>query len=349
MKTNRGLAPIVWVIIAALLLSGGYALYKIHAQYPEERKYDYVTGELVGSAADTFKKRLNAEFSDLAVSTVPDTKGWNVYHNKEFGFEVSFPREWKIIPIYDDSEFGRTLLKVVPQSDSSECLPNWGDLYSCEKLGEVFEVRTLGALESPDGKDTGWRLGKMYKAPVWERFVNKNNLMLIMVAPKESLEAIDEKILSTFTFSQTDRQTYRNETYGFAVALPESWRGYTVTETKKDIWDVSGTGQSKVIGQFPLIEIVHPLSTAEHPRQTIPIDVFTKEQWSHIGSESAPELWSVSAAPLPPSKLGENSRYVFALPARYNFANLPGWEEVQKIIDSRPLSTFEPNDSAFTH
>jgi hypothetical protein len=46
---------------------------------------------------------------------------------------------------------------------------------------------------------------------------------------------------------------------------------------------------------------------------------------------------AVSAAPIGPSELGRNTNYVFALPARYNFAYLPGWEEVDETVQHKPL------------
>jgi hypothetical protein len=49
----------------------------------------------------------------------------------------------------------------------------------------------------------------------------------------------------------------------------------------------------------------------------------------------------VSAAPIPPSELGRNSSYVFALPARYNFAFLPGYEAVDKLLQGKPLHPTE--------
>jgi hypothetical protein len=55
------------------------------------------------------------------------------------------------------------------------------------------------------------------------------------------------------------------------------------------------------------------------------------DQWALIQQEKL----SVGAAPIGPSELGRNEKYIFALPARYNFAYLPGFEEVQKIIDSK--------------
>ena len=42
---------------------------------------------------------------------------------------------------------------------------------------------------------------------------------------------------------------------------------------------------------------------------------------------------------MPPTKLAENDSYVFALPARYNYAYPKGWEEVDQIMKSNPVST----------
>jgi hypothetical protein len=133
---------------------------------------------------------------------------------------------------------------------------------------------------------------------------------------------------------------YRNEQFGLLVTLPESWRGFTTNTQPEDIYDVSGqtTENNGVVATFPTIHIQHPLSTATNPRQDIPVMVFTLEQWAHIQAEE----WSVGAAPIPPSELARNSQYVFALPARYNYAFPEGWEEVQAIIDGGAVSAFEP-------
>jgi hypothetical protein len=63
--------------------------------------------------------------------------------------------------------------------------------------------------------------------------------------------------------------------------------------------------------------------------------IFTPTVWDQVNSGSI----SVSAAPIPPTKLAENSRYVFALPARYNYAFPKGWEEVDQIMKSNRVST----------
>ena len=61
--------------------------------------------------------------------------------------------------------------------------------------------------------------------------------------------------------------------------------------------------------------------------------VFTLEQWksSEVGK------FHVSAAPFPPNELGRSRKYVFALPARYNYGFLDGWEQVDKILKDHSL------------
>lgn len=126
-----------------------------------------------------------------------------------------------------------------------------------------------------------------------------------------------------------------NERYGFNFALPASWAGYKILEEE---W----TGRSLVAGADgddsvtgPLVIIRHPQWTQAKPRQDIPILVFTHEQWQAVERE---EL-SLGAAPIPPTELGSNEKYVFALPARYNYEFLEGYEEVEEILAGNPLLT----------
>ena len=127
----------------------------------------------------------------------------------------------------------------------------------------------------------------------------------------------------------TPSVSYTNNEYGFTVALPEDWRGYTIVTST---W----TGYSTSTMYGPIISIRNPLWTSSTPTQDIPIMVFTLNEWNAVSSGTMP----VSAAPIPPSELGENTHYVFALPARYNYAFPPGWQEVQTIMQSDPLHAF---------
>ena len=65
--------------------------------------------------------------------------------------------------------------------------------------------------------------------------------------------------------------------------------------------------------------------------------VFAIGAWPNVANGTT----SVSAAPFPPQELSRNKRYVFALPPRYNYDFSIGWEEVEKIMKSKPLRAFD--------
>jgi len=128
---------------------------------------------------------------------------------------------------------------------------------------------------------------------------------------------------------------YNNSQYGFSFSLPASWKGYSIVTDK---WDGRDTKSGKVTETGPLYSIRHPQWTSAKPRQDIPIMVFTIAQWKLVLQETL----AVSAAPIGPSELGRNSNYVFALPARYNFAYPLGYKEVDQILGGKPLHPMQP-------
>jgi glycine cleavage system H lipoate-binding protein len=129
---------------------------------------------------------------------------------------------------------------------------------------------------------------------------------------------------------------YDNKDYGFYFTLPKSWIGYSVIEGK---WEGLSLTESKENQSGPIIYIRHPEWTEKTPRQDIPVMVFTQDQWKSLNNGE----FSVGAAPIGPSKLGENTTYVFALPARYNYEFLTGFEEVEEILENNPLQAYEAN------
>jgi hypothetical protein len=134
---------------------------------------------------------------------------------------------------------------------------------------------------------------------------------------------------------------YRNEAYGFSVALPETWRGYSATV---DTWTGYAAGDQLGDVAFtggPVVSIHNPKWTTSTMYQDIPVMVFTFGQWNLLQEEK----FHIGAVPIGPSELGRNSKYVFALPARYNYAFPPGYEEVEQILETKPLTTFEPMES----
>ncbi len=129
--------------------------------------------------------------------------------------------------------------------------------------------------------------------------------------------------------------TYTNTDYGFNFSLPDAWRGYSVVTNTWSGYVPGATGDT-VTEQGPLISLRHPKWTGETPRQDIPIMIFTTPQWDSLQQEK----FHIGAAPLGPRELGRNARYVFALPARYNYAFPVGYEEVESILETNPLQPF---------
>jgi hypothetical protein len=145
---------------------------------------------------------------------------------------------------------------------------------------------------------------------------------------------------STTTMQPAGTVIYRNDQFGFSFTLPASWEGYQIVTLQWEGFPNNGGGNgtpdTPVYG--PQIDIRHPLWTQANPRQDIPIMIFTAAQWEQVQQETL----GVSAAPIPPTELGHNSTYVFALPARYNYAFPTGYQEVENILAGHPLQGFEP-------
>ena len=157
------------------------------------------------------------------------------------------------------------------------------------------------------------------------------SLILIMLGVRLILILNKPNNIETTQATQIE---YKNTEYGFDFSLPTNWKGYTIISDnwKGNIVDAQPSQSIK----GPEIFIRNPLWTKDNPYQDIPIMIFTYDQWSLIQLEKL----SVSAAPIGPSELGRNTKYIFALPARYNFAFPTGSEEVEKIIESKPLLAF---------
>ncbi len=129
---------------------------------------------------------------------------------------------------------------------------------------------------------------------------------------------------------------YKNMMYGFSVALPNDWKGYSATTDKWTGNAINDQLGEKAFTNGPVISIHNPKWTGVNSYQDIPIMIFTLDQWNLLQEDK----FHIGAAPFGPSELGRNSKYIFALPARYNYAYPLGYEEVDKIIQSKPLTAF---------
>lgn len=137
---------------------------------------------------------------------------------------------------------------------------------------------------------------------------------------------------------------YQNTQYGFSFSLPKSWEGYSIIISKWEGYAYVDPQGDVMIEQGPLISIRHPQWTSQNPRQDIPIMVFTLTQWDSLLRDK----FHIGAAPVNPTRLGFNADYVFALPARYNFAFPTGYEEVENILQNNPLQPL-PSSNAISN
>ncbi len=136
------------------------------------------------------------------------------------------------------------------------------------------------------------------------------------------------------TTQATSSVVYQNARYGFDFSLPENWKGYSLVRGTWKGFANTGPAGDATVAQGPLISIRNPAWTAAKPYQDIPIIIFTLSQWDALLRNK----FEVSAAPINPSLLGANAAYVFALPARYNYAFPAGYKEVATIMASKPLT-----------
>jgi hypothetical protein len=187
-----------------------------------------------------------------------------------------------------------------------------------------------------------------------EEYKVMGNIIEVTSAGKEGVESAAErpitltvvKIEGSWVIDDVSLGDYEDTAtvcyivdYGFRVRLPLSWTGYTVVQEK---WeghrlDAQGNVEEDPSETGPLVLIRHPGWTEENPRQDIPVMVFTHVQWEALENGE----FHIGAAPTNPSRLGRNSEYVFALPARYNYAFPEGYEEVEDIIESGAFEAFD--------
>ena len=168
-------------------------------------------------------------------------------------------------------------------------------------------------------------------------FIKHNNIIFIMTLyiiqedkSKVNSNQIFNQMLSTFKFIKKDEtadwKTYQNEKYGFKINLLEPWRGYEIFE---EFWKGVTLDYGSTKYEGPKIVIRNPKWSESEIWQDIPILVFTKFEWQLIEDKNL----NIFAAPIVPSKLGENDKYVFSLPPRWvGFTDALGQDEAQKII-----------------
>lgn len=120
---------------------------------------------------------------------------------------------------------------------------------------------------------------------------------------------------------------YRSARYGVCVALPGSWKGYSLMTEQWHGFPVGDGAKGDPISG-PLLRLRNPAWSEAERHEDLPIMVFTRAQWELAEKNG----YGFGAAPVGPSEIGRNARYVFALPPRYNYDLSMGWQDVDDLI-----------------
>ncbi|MBX4190094.1 hypothetical protein KW791_02245 [Candidatus Parcubacteria bacterium] len=147
----------------------------------------------------------------------------------------------------------------------------------------------------------------------------------------QNMQLMDEPV-PALTPRIIEELTYKNNEYGFTIPLTNEWEGYLAMKTQ---WQGTNIATGRVIERGPIITLRHPKWTTAAPREDMPVMIFTPAQWNLVKTQKI----SLGAAPIAPTILGQNSKYILALPARYNYDFKAGWEEVDQLVHK--LKAFE--------
>lgn len=105
----------------------------------------------------------------------------------------------------------------------------------------------------------------------------------------------DEQTSPSTQVSETSKITYTNDTYGFSLELPESWKDYMVIEGKVMITEEE-TDNTIPVFYFNL-------KGPQGPEGLMVVGVYTKDQWAGVTEEEDPITYN--------TKIGKNDQYVF--------------------------------------
>ena len=282
---------------------------------------------LVGGAAGYF---LGDDRGDGKVVASPspspfgDSSSWQAYRNTEYGFEFRYPEgesfsETRSPILYTVETGGHGGFWVqIDGHDDDACAPN----ATCERI-----TATIAGASRQGWKSTS-------EVGVSEVYVLTNNNYRYTVAityrgdnPQAEQEVRD--ILATFKFINTPLTSlmYHNTEFGFSLTLPSTWTGYKVIS---DMWRGDMESGSTGVVSGPMITMRHPLWTSAKQYQDVPVMIFTTSQWNSMQAGN----FHIGAAPFNPSELARNAKYVFALPARWNYASVEGIQEAEAITQT---------------
>lgn len=191
-QTRKGLAPVVWIIIAAILLGGGYVVYKT---------LDY------SFSTDNPPNPIRAEDIKKETKLTDDISDWKPYRNEKYGFEFDYPshltpfsaiKNDKLIPA--DSSAGRVV--VAENEKKVICCEPFTLTFEIGEAADGMYLQNLDKKTSFNTYDAVILYGEGNLGSVYKQIAvtpDGRSIMLITLNAKSELL---ERILSTFKFTK---------------------------------------------------------------------------------------------------------------------------------------------------
>lgn len=135
----------------------------------------------------------------------------------------------------------------------------------------------------------------------------------------------NEKLIS----QTADWKTYTNTEYGFEISFPDSWIGYSVTESLWSGFSSDGTIDCANYCKGAMFIFKNNKLYNEKKFKGIPIMVMSSDIWNLMEQEKI----LYGAGPVNPGKIGQNGKFVFAMPPRwYGFSDILDSKEIEEIL-----------------